>query len=109
MNRQIDEMAKIKKCKTCVHSDVCQELEEFRDPLGWISTEGEFVCSYYDADYRKSSDLAMEIFEEIEAVLAVHAYTSKSEDYSDGAYDALEWVDEKLAELRKKYESEGVE
>ena len=46
-DKQIEEMAKAKKCGTCIHNAVCQELEEFRDPLGWISTKGEFICSYY--------------------------------------------------------------
>lgn len=47
--------------------------------------------------------VASEIFEEIEQSIAVHAFTSKSEDYADGIYDAIEWVDSKIAELKKKY------
>ena len=54
--QQLQEMEKSKKCNACVHNAVCQELEEFRDPLGWISTEGEFVCSYYEANCRKQSE-----------------------------------------------------
>lgn len=49
------------------------------------------------------SKLAREIFEEIEGSIAVHAFTSKSEDYANGMYDAIEWVDSKIAELKKKY------
>lgn len=49
------------------------------------------------------SEVAREILEEIEAVLAVHTLSGKSEDYSDGALDTLQWVDAKLAELKKKY------
>jgi hypothetical protein len=47
--------------------------------------------------------VARELFEEIEGSIAVHAFTSKSEDYADGMYDAIEWVDSKIAELKKKY------
>ena len=53
-----------KKCETCRHCGVCQELEDFRDPLVWVNTRGEAVCSYYDKD--NASDVAREIFEEIE-------------------------------------------
>ena len=49
------------------------------------------------------AEVAREIFEEIEVSIAVHAFTSKSEDYADGMYDAIEWVDSKIAELKKKY------
>lgn len=48
-------------------------------------------------------EVAKEIFEEIEGSIAVHAFTSKSEDYADGMYDAIEWVDSKIADLKKKY------
>lgn len=48
-------------------------------------------------------EIAMEIFEEIEASIATHAFTSKSEDYADGMFDAIEWVDSKIDELKKKY------
>ena len=49
------------------------------------------------------SEVAREIFEEIEESIAVHAYTSKSEDYADGMLAAIEWVDSKISELKKKY------
>lgn len=49
------------------------------------------------------AEVAREIFEDIEAVLAVHAFSCKSKDYADGAFDTVEWVDTKLAEIKKKY------
>jgi hypothetical protein len=49
-------------------------------------------------------EVAREIFEEIEERIATHAFTSKSEDYSDGAFDTIAWVDSKLDELKKKYQ-----
>ena len=52
---------------------------------------------------KANQDVAREIFEEIEDRIATHAFTSKSEDYADGMFDAIEWVDSKIAELKKKY------
>lgn len=40
----------MKNCKNCIHSAICDELEEFRDPLWFINTEEEFVCSYYTSE-----------------------------------------------------------
>jgi dienelactone hydrolase len=58
------------------------------------------------ADVAPKSEVAREIFEEIEDSIAVHAFTRKSEDYAEGMYDAIEWVDSKIAELKKKYQEE---
>ena len=63
---------------------------------------------YFNHEYDKliaeaKAEVAREIFEEIKGSIAVHAYTSKSEDYADGAFDTIEWVDSKIAELEKKY------
>lgn len=74
----------------------------------------EYTNCYSEADEdclvkmlnRLASDVVREIFEELEERIAVHTYTSKSEDYDEGALDVLEWVDEKIDELKKKYESE---
>ena len=96
VEKQIEEMARVIKC------DANTSLECPETTCG--------VCRakrLYNAGYRKASDVAREIFEEIEGVLAVYTHTSKSEDYDNGIYDALEWVDSKVAELKKKYESEG--
>ena len=54
------------------------------------------------------AEVAREIFEEIWATIATHAFTAKSEDYEDGAYDTIEWVDSKIAEVEKKYAEEKV-
>lgn len=98
-DKQIEEMAKSKKCQTCIHNAVCQELEEFRDALGWVSTEGEFVCSYYDnAGYRKAS----EIFEEIEYCMSLF------EDDDDGYLLKKCEFEYFMRELKKKYTEGGV-
>ena len=53
------------------------------------------------------SEVAREIFEELEERIAVRTFTSKSEDYADGCFDTIEWVDSKIAELKKKYMEEN--
>ena len=69
------------------------------------------IVEGYQAQIRATIDFyekrEKEIFEEIEAALAVHTLSGKSEDYSDGAFDALQWVDTKLAEIKKKYTEGG--
>lgn len=55
------------------------------------------------ADVAPRAEIINAIFDDIEASIAVHAYTSKSEDYAEGACDTIEWVDSKIAALRKKY------
>ena len=61
-----------------------------------------------DRRFKELSDVRREtargIFEEIEERIATHCFTSKSEDYADGMYDAVAWVDSKLAEIKKKYQ-----
>lgn len=61
---------------------------------------------YLDTDYCERSEfekIATKIFDEIEASIAVHAFTNKSDDYAEGAFDTIEFVDSKIDELRKKY------
>ena len=57
----------------------------------------------YIKDYRKASEVAREIFEEIEKSLCVHTSTTKTKEYADGASDTIEWVDSKIEEVKKKY------
>lgn len=61
------------------------------------------LASVYDRLEKTTTEIATKIIEEIEACIAVHAFTSKSEDYAEGCYDTIEWVDSKIDELRKKY------
>jgi hypothetical protein len=74
-----------------------------------VGTEVEYIqkniaeCFRNLAIKKAKTDVAQEIFEDIWDILAVHAYTSKSEDYADGAADTLEWVDSKIDELEEKY------
>ena len=48
-------------------------------------------------------EVAEEIFDDIEGSIATHAYTTKSEDYSDGVFDTIAWVDSKIDEVKEKY------
>lgn len=77
IDKQIGELEKAKKCNTCIHNAVCQELEEHLDSLGWISTKGEFFCSYYDnTGYCKASEVARDIFAEIETSLVIGGFVN---------------------------------
>ena len=74
----------------------------------WLEDCRSLAISLYDAGYRKSTDLAREIFEEIEEIFRQH---------TDGGYYLNNaWIPEYLnpytqdavAELKKKYtEGEG--
>lgn len=69
------------------------------------------IVEGYQAQIRATIDFyekrEKEIFEDLEAALAVHTLSGRSKDYADGALDTLEWVDAKLAEIKKRY-TEGV-
>ncbi len=67
--------------------------------------QNNYIAEIRD-DEQIKKEVAREIFEEIEDSIAVHAFTRKSEDYAEGMYDAIEWVDSKIAELKKKYTGE---
>ena len=60
-------------------------------------------CTAFKSEADIKIEIANAILDDIEASIAVHAFTSKSEDYADGAYDTIEWVDSKIDELREKY------
>lgn len=71
---------------------------EFKEPMVSISK------SQFDATIAEAkAEVARAIFAEIWSSIATHAFTSKSEDYADGAYDTIEWVDSKITEIEKKY------
>jgi ribosomal protein L37E len=87
MNKQIEEMAKIINeseilCRTCGESTYTYCSDAIAEYL-------------YNADYRKSTDVAREIFEEIEKTLTKNRFRGTSCLLHD------------IAELKKKYESEG--
>jgi len=89
MNKQIEEMARTmcgEKEHSCAECDSCN-LCEF-----WIEAQ-----ILYANEYRKSTDVAREIFEEIKKHLVFNTY-------------GIATISEKtFAELKKKYESEGAD
>lgn len=107
MNREIEEMIEaIKKC-SCVYTDCEQECSQCSNEELYDEALNHIARTFYEACYRKSADVAREIFENIEKLLqecsrwdflayGKHYYTDDDGKISNG-----------LAELRKKYESEG--
>lgn len=126
MEKQIEEMVKIMN-ECCNRYDEqgnhlgnkCYECEEWSD-------DNHCCCSYnvkeaealYNADYRKASDVAEEIFAEIEEMLNMQAIivcqtreSASAEDEPmlsylamlDGRIYSLRVVEERIAELKKKY------
>jgi hypothetical protein len=83
-------------------SEVASMPHKCKDCAG--CTQWKCDCSLIEDNAK--TEVAREIFEEIEDSIAVHAFTRKSEDYAEGMYDAIEWVDSKIAELKKKYTGE---
>ena len=89
MNKQIEEMA----------NDYYEAMLKARGTI-WSMNEGApkwYAKELYAKGYRKSTDVAREIFEEIEKL--------KHTKYDWNDY--VEW--DTIAELKKKYESEGAD
>lgn len=91
------------RCKECIHFGICKKGFPWADGKG-----GGWCKDFMTSDVTPRAEVAREIFDDIEDYLAVHAFTSKSEDYADGAADTIEWVDSKISELRKKYMGEQI-
>lgn len=110
MNR--DKQIEEKTCHSCIHFDECRKtfLSAKANGLWESTTEEEYFsgsvrgCDFYGdkAIYRKASDLAMEIFEEIEKI-TMHNVTS-----SHGIW-LMSMGEVAFAELKKKYTEEITE
>ena len=121
-DKQIEEMAKVlcvdyPNCVQCI----CKSIESIGD-----GCTTKFDCEkLYNAGYRKTSDVAREVFEEIEKEIKLALdsnYEAKQEHYDNhyristefigmvcGKIDALRGMQDFLADLKKKYESEGAD
>lgn len=85
-------------CEQCLYRKNCHFLLKRRDRP--VKVAG---CTAFKSEVDMKMEIANAIFDDIEESIAVHAITSKSEDYLDGAADTIEWVDSKIDELRKKH------
>lgn len=95
MNREIEEMAKTlcgQKEHSCAECDSC-DLCEF-----WLE-----ASILYANGYRKSTYVAREIFAKIEKIFVL------AKCYGDSGIYYERDVETDIAELRKKYESEGAD
>lgn len=102
MNKQIEEMAKElcsdcnRSCAVCNDRDYCISYRAY--------------SGLYNAGYRKSTDVAREIFEEIEKFLKSQEALSENKRLKEvGDWIFHEYLPSQLAELKKKYESEGAD
>lgn len=94
MNKQIE-----KKCQDCLHYEVCR----FVNALAVANVANAENCRMFKdkKGYRKTTDIAREIFEEIEInVIFVKDHTGK-------LASIVRFAD--ILKLKKKYESEGAE
>lgn len=107
MEKQIEEMAK-------------SVDEALTHNVSWNSNNGVIAYSaegiareLFDDDYRKISDVAREIFEEIERFLYMHFRFCKEEignddtEYVKGRLELNTQMKNLIAELKKKYTEEG--
>lgn len=91
---EVEDMA---RCKDCIHSGVCAELEKYRDPLWFTNTKDEFCCSsYLHADVAPRAKVAREIIEEIDG------WFWYCESYGGNV------IKQRLAELKKKYAEDKI-
>ena len=94
-DKQIEEMAKI----TCL-CNACGICECDKEPCDLDCSEGKAMERLYNAGYRKSQDVAEEIFAEIETLLNL------SKCYGDSGIYFERDIETDIAKLKKKYESE---
>ena len=118
MNKQIEEMA---KALTRYEYHLCERLPKDKCLLT-SAIHAQVSCDYckiaeflVNEGYRKSTDVAREIFEEIEKALSSMKYNANTPRKTvtvDELKEQVDWVlhevvPNRIAELKKKYESEG--
>ena len=99
MNKQIEEMAKVINkseilCRTCGESTYTYCADAIAETL-------------YKANYRKASDVARKIFGE--AIATIGKIITKHIESDNSLIETEVDIVHALAELKKKYESEGEE
>ena len=100
MNKQIEEMMKVVHNAELdyFHTMVTRDIDDIID--GVASRDEIVATALYNAGYRKASDVAREIFAEIEK-LKYNGWSAVN------VYPCIDYIG--LAELKKKHESEGAE
>ena len=100
MNKQIEGMARI-ICKTTSNRGNCEKCGFNKQ-----CSKFEDATNLYNNGYRKASEVAADIFAEIEASISLFSFhCDEDTNYEWGVHDALVWVDEKIAELKEKWNS----
>lgn len=90
--KQIEEIAKV----------IARRSKAFRNPyIAFMTTARKTADSLYNAGYRKQSEVAREIFEEIEYALLNNHCSDEWSDYPTPHY--YEDLKGDIAELKKKY------
>jgi hypothetical protein len=101
MNKQIEEMANDL-------AKICPDLVE--NCCGQVNCVTHLTLSLTKLGYRKSTDVAREIFEEIEKFLKSQEALSENKRLKEvGDWIFHDYLPIQLAELKKKYGSEGAD
>lgn len=109
MNKQIEEMAH-DMCEY-YYEGTCYQDKKPCDCKCYIFTDAQYL---YGKGYRKYKDVVEKIFAEIEKHIqekkkAISMFKDGEDDFYDGEIHALEVFAHLLAELKKKYESDGAD
>ena len=109
MNREIEEMAHL-VCERDAE-DLCT-LD--RKQCDLKCTSGDIAKHLYSHGYRKSTDVAREIFEGIKQHLekqikAILMFGKDDDDFYSGELHALNVLQNYIKAVKKKYESEGAD
>ena len=125
MNREIEDIARVLNECCNVYDEQGRHIRNKCGECECWSDDNHCCCSYnskeaealYTAGYRKTTDVAREIFAEIERKIASMEYKVNTPRKSVSVEELKEQVDwvlhevvpNTIAELRKKYESEGAD
>lgn len=94
--KEIEEIAKI----------IARRSAAFRNPnVAFMTTARKTADSIYSAGYRKQSEIAKEIFEEIEKLVSTNKKTVGCATYEETIFYIEDFIED-LAELKKKYAGE---
>ena len=94
--KQIKEIAKV----------IARRSMAFRNPnVAFMTTARKTADSIYNAGYRKQSEVAEKIFDEIEKLVSTNKKTVGCATYEETIFYIEDFIED-LAELKKKYTGE---